>query len=156
MQLEPTVFNPDSRPRLEYMPLPAVAPGEYRVSHFFDTTASPVQAAQTNVVGEEHHQAAIVAAMPANWDDRSWPLLVDLAMVDSNPTVASPAPVICVKIGAEPVGYFTPKMTERYGHLVAGACSQGQRVTASAWASQTTKAGETTWQLKVNMPAMTR
>jgi hypothetical protein len=105
------------------------------------------------VVGEEHYEAAIIAAMPSGWDIRSWPLLVELDFVrDGNPHGKAAAPRVGVRIGTKRVGYFTNAMTERHAGPIEAALTAGERPTA-ATAYQGSKRGATFWRLRVDLPA---
>ena len=104
------------------------------------------------VVAEEHYQPAIVAAMPDGLGNyTTWPLVVDLSVAECNPHAKVAAPCVAVLIGSEPVGFFTPNMTEQFRAMVESAMADGSRVTAAATAHQGTKGGATFWRLKVQM-----
>lgn len=147
------------RPHLDLPTMPPVATGERRLS----PQRAPAYTSQfgdeqvaygsgVTVVGEEHYQATILAAIPSGWDTRACPLLVDLDVVaDGNPHTKRATPCVGVRIGSERVGYFTSAMTERYRNVIESALAEGARATAVASAYQGTKGGTTFWRLKVDL-----
>lgn len=132
--------------------LPAVQPGERRLSPTDEDIAAERWASAVTVICEEHYQDALVAAMPANWkNDQTWPLLVDLVVTDCNPHSKQARPCVEVSNGGRRIGFFTPAMTDRYLSAISQACGGGSRATAAAQASKTTKAGAPLWRVKVQM-----
>lgn len=150
--IKPEALDPSLRPALPWPTLPTVQQGERRLS----PTAADIDAehwgAEVTVTCEEHYQATILAAMPEGWDNRSWPLLVDLRMAPSNPHAKAEGPWVEIGIAESPIGFFTPAMTERYRALVEETAAAGLRATAAAHAFQGAKGGATFWRVKVSMP----
>jgi hypothetical protein len=148
------------RPHLDLPNMPPAVAGERRLS----PQRAPIYTSQfgdeqvaygsgVTVVGEEHYQPTILAAMPNGWDTCAWPLLVDLDMVaEGNPHTKKPSPCVGVCIGSARVGYFTSAMTDRYRQMIESALAEGARVTANASAYQGTKGGTTFWRLTVDLP----
>jgi hypothetical protein len=128
---------------------PAVARGEARIS----PTAEDVDAGRgsgVTVTCEEHYQDTIAAAMPPGWNpDRTWPLLVDLGVVDANPHTKHRTPCIEVRIAGAPIGYFTPKMTDRHRPSIEAAAARAERVTALSTVSRREKGGTEIWRVRV-------
>ena len=80
------------------------------------------------VTCEEHYQDAIATAMPNGWNpERTWPVLVELSIAEANPHTSHGTPCVQVRIDGRPVGYFTPKMTERHRSAIEQAASRGER-----------------------------
>ena len=142
--LRPDQLDPGLR---EYPALPQVSNVERRLG--------PVPSENhpwVTVTCEEHYQDSILQAMPQCWDDHSWPVLVDLSIVPGNPHSLHDGPCVGVAIGDHQVGFFTPKMTARFGPLIEDATSAGLRATAEAWVHRGAKGGSTFWRLRVSMP----
>ena len=151
----PGDIDPSLRPPPPPRPdLPAAGTGERRLSPTDADLAAGRYGAQVTVTSEEHYQPAIIAAKPKGWDDdHSWPILVELAVVDCNPHSKHTTPCVEVRVGRQRVGFLTAAMTKRYSDVVAGACADGCQVTARADAFRGTKAGVELWRLKVSMAA---
>jgi len=131
---------------------PALATNERRMSPTEADCEAQRFGSSVTVTCEEHYQAAIEAAMPAGWNSaRSWPLLVDLVMAESNPHRHAARPCVEVRHGASTIGYLTPKMTDRYTEAITSCVSAGQRATAMAITSKDTKARTVIWQVTVTL-----
>ena len=151
LEVDPVMIDPSLRPRLTYPTLPPIARGEMRLGPSEADIAAERYGSVVTVVNEEHYQEAIVGAVPDGWDDRSWPLLVDLGMTDCNPHAKQAERCVVVRLATEPVGYFTPAMSRRHAPAIDAAIVGGQRVTAVAHAARGTKGNATFWRLKVTM-----
>jgi hypothetical protein len=151
LDVDEVTLDPSLRPRLTYPAIPPAANGERRMSATRADVEAERYGSTVTVVNEEHYQATIVAAMPPSWDDRTWPLLVELGAASANPHAKQPVECIVVRIGNDPVGYFTSAMSTRHLPAVSAACADAERVTAEAHASQGTKSGKTFWRLKVEV-----
>lgn len=153
--LTPGEVDPSLRPpSIAWPELPAAASNERRLSPTAADLAAERWGSQVTVTCEEHYQAVIVAAMPQGWDaDRTWPVLVELAVADRNPHAKVAAPCVEVRIDGACVGFFTPAMAARHRAAVQQALSAGARVTATGQASRGTKGGAAIWRLKVTMAA---
>jgi len=133
--------------------LPEVAVGERRLGPSDSDIAAGRYGSQVTVTCEEHYQPTIVAAIPTGWEaGRTWPLLVDLGIVERNPHSVHSTPCVEVRIRGERVGFLTPAMTERHAGAIRTAVADGSQVTASAQASRGTKGGADLWRIKVTMP----
>jgi hypothetical protein len=146
--VRPDALDPGLRPHWPEAPKPVH--GEQRLS----PTNADVEAGRygsvATVTCEEHYQDAIEAAMPTGWDpERTWPLLVDLAVAASNPHTKQATPCIEVRSGDRTVGYLTPKMSARHMALMEACVKSGSRATATATASRRIKGGLTIWRIKV-------
>jgi hypothetical protein len=140
--------------RAPWPQLPSPGRDERRLGPTEADVAAERWGSDVTVTCEEHYQAAILGAMPAAWDDRTWPLLVELDVVDRNPHSKHDTACVGVKVGSERAGYFTPAMTERFRPLVESTLRSGVRATAEAKAHQGTKGGATFWRLKVTLQAV--
>jgi hypothetical protein len=115
-------------------------------------TGTAERATSVTVTCEEHYQPTIEASMPLDRDaDRGWPLLCDLALVPRNPHTKSAGSCIEVRIGDAPVGYLTPKMTERYRAHVQECADRGERAAAAATVRRGAKSGATIWRVTVHI-----
>lgn len=150
-QPRPQEPAPPPRPPMTYPTLPNVKAGERRLSPTERDLKAGRYGTVVTVIDEEHYQPAILSIMPAGWDDRSWPLLVDLAIAERNPHSKHDTPCIEVRVAAAVAGYFTPKMTERHHPQVTSALANSSRVTAIGSASVGEKAGNRFWRLKVTL-----
>lgn len=110
-------------------------------------------ASVVTVTCEEHYQPMIAATMPQGWNPkRSWPVLVDLVVVGSNPHKKQDGQCIEVRVGQAAVGFFTQKMTERHHVAVSDAIRSGKRATANGSVSSGVKGGVELLRIKVEMP----
>jgi hypothetical protein len=88
--------------------------------------------------------------MPPEWNPtRTWPVLVDLGVVDANPHTTHGTPCVEVRIDDATVGYFTPKMTERHRVSIEAAAARAERVTAMSTVSHGQKGGTAIWRVQV-------
>jgi hypothetical protein len=148
--LRPDVIDPRLRPR--WPDPPEIQENERRLSPTRAEVEAKRYGSTVSVTCEEHYQDAIAASMPAGWDpDRTWPLLVDLVVVSSNPHTKHGTPCIEVRAGADSVGYFTPKMSERHLPSVEACAADGKRATAQAHAFRGAKGAATIWRVKVHI-----
>jgi hypothetical protein len=116
------------------------------------TNGAIARASAVTVTCEEYYQPTIEAAMPPDSDpDRGWPLVCDLAVMPRNPHSKDTCCSIEVRVGDAPVGYLTPKMTERYRSIVQECTERGERSTALATVRRGTKSGESIWRVKVHI-----
>jgi hypothetical protein len=144
----------DWRLRPRWPEPPAVQSGERRLSPTRADLDAEHYGSTVTVTCEEHCQDTIATSMPEGWDpDRTWPLLVDLAVAEANPYTKHGTPCIEVRYRANPVGYFTPKMTERHLAAVQACADNGERATALGQVARGTKGGATIWRIKVQMRA---
>jgi HIRAN domain len=148
--MRPDALDPGLRPHWPDAPQPVH--GEQRLS----PTKADVDAGRygsvVTVTCEEHYQNAIEAAMPPGWDpQRTWPLLVDLAVAASNPHTKRGTPCIEVRSGDRTIGYLTPKMSDRHMAPIQACVKSGRRATATATASRGSKGGLMLWRIKVQL-----
>lgn len=144
-------LDPRLRPPWPEMDPPAE--GEARISPSRADLDAGRYGSEVTVTCEEHYQDAIASTMPAGWDpDRTWPLVVELTIVDANPHTAHGMPCVAVQLpDGRTVGYFTPKMSERHMPLIKRLQAEGKRVTALATARRETKRSGSAWNLKVTI-----
>lgn len=146
--LSMATFQPPEVERGPRLPdVPAPRDGERRLSPPPDEYLATV-----TVTGEEHYQAVILATRPAGWDRDYWQVVCALDLIDANPHTTRAAPCVRVSIGADPVDYLTPKMTERYTELVRAAIGAGESPTAVAWTKLGKKKASEFWELTLVMP----
>ena len=89
--------------------------------------------------------------MPAGWNpERTWPMLVELAIVDANPHTKHGTACVEVRVDGDCVGYFTPKMTDRHRAPIETAAARNDRVTA-AGTVRGAKGGTMIWRVGVAM-----
>jgi len=148
-------LKPSAPPPLETLaPWPEI-PKSQRDERRLSPSLADLQAkrwgSKVTVVGEEHYQDVIVAALPEAWDRHYCPALVELAIAPCNPHAQHPVPCVEVRIAGHSVGYFTPKMTDRYRNLIERAIEDGLRATALATVRQAEKGGVQIWRVQVEM-----
>jgi hypothetical protein len=141
-----------ARAGLEYPTLPQPEANEHRLAPTPQQLEDDRWLSDVTVTCEEHYQSVICSSVPDGWDNRSFPLVVELAYAASNPHTRQPTSVIEIRINGSTAGFFTPKMTARYETLVRTALEQGKRPTAIANARVATKSGTQMWRLKVLLP----
>jgi hypothetical protein len=141
----------DPRLRAPWPDVSAAGDGEARVSPSQADIEAGRYGSEVTVTCEEHYQDAIGSTMPAGWDpDRTWPLVVELGVVESNPHTTHGTRCVEVRLAdGRTVGYFTPKMSERHLAMVEKLRADGKRVTALATSRRETKRDGAAWNLKV-------
>lgn len=135
--------------------LPGCAPGERRLSPTQADIDAERWGSRVTVVGEEHYQDAVIAALPEGWDRHSCPVLVELDIARCNPHSKHDTPCVEARIARRTVGFFTPAMTERYAPLVEAAKRDGLAPTAVADVHLGEKGGATFWRVKAQMQRAT-
>lgn len=142
----------DVRLRAQWPAAPAVDAGERRLSPTDEDLVAERFGSWVTVTCEEHYQPSVEASMPAGWNPgRTWPLLVDLVVVASNPHTTKGTSCIEVRYGHETIGYMTPKMSDRHVGVIVACTRDGLRATAMANASRGTKGGVDVWRVKVHL-----
>jgi hypothetical protein len=145
---DPPLVHP--RPYENLQPYPALAEptkDEERLTPSGHGSFTEVPTAVT-VTCEEHYQHTIIASRPEAWTGSSWPVLVDL-VVAPNPHAKSDAPMVEVRIGSAPVGYFTAAMSERHRPTIDAVVGRGLRATANASVHPGKKRGAEFWRVNV-------
>jgi hypothetical protein len=143
--------QPIGHPNLPWPEIPTCRRDERRLSPSMADLHAERWPAKVTVVGEEHYQGAVTAALPAGWDWHYCPALVGLSIAACNPYSKHTEACVEVGIADQTVGFFTPAMTDRYRTLVESAAEAGLKATATATVRRAEKAGTSIWRVQVEM-----
>jgi hypothetical protein len=148
--IRPDTLDPSLRPH--WPDLPDVGRNEHRLSPSRDDIASGRLGTSVTVTCEEHYQDAIAATMPDRWDpERTWPLLMSLALTTQNPHQQQTGACIEVRANERTIGYLTRAMSERYSPILEECARAGTNATAYGRASRGAKGGTLIWRVKLQL-----